>query len=592
MFTYLNRILLIFICLCVTIIAQEEKNIKSNDDVKKKINSVNNPNSTEAAGQTISFKNETNNAILTITDEGSNAASINLPPLSAIGNSSAKLYNLGGNLYWNGNALGSGVATQLNDLSDAKYDGTSLFLGEESGNVDDGGNNNTAVGRSSLSLNSTGTGNTASGNNALHANLSGSQNTAAGQQTLYNNIDGGNNSAFGQKALLNNTTGDKNTACGTQTLYYNQAGNNGVAVGYQSQFYANSTSTEYTNYNTSVGYQSLLGSSNHADNTGNYNSAFGYQALLTNTTGSWNTANGYQALYSNTTGTGNTANGYQALYSNTTGSTNSANGYQALYSNTIGTANTANGLYALQNNTTGTDNTANGSSALHNNTEGDYNTAIGSSSLGSNIEGDYNTAIGYLSGPSSASSYDNSTALGFYAIITASNQIRLGNSSVTSIGGYAAWSNLSDGRFKRNIKENISGLDFILGLRPVSFNMDYNAVSEKLGENKHFENKEIKGTDGLATSPNETDAEAETYMREAREKKSTIRQVGFIAQEVEELVNKLGVDFSGVEVPENEQSMYRLRYSEFVVPLVKAVQEQQTIIQNLTKRIEELESRK
>ncbi|MBK7980653.1 MAG: hypothetical protein IPK06_11805 [Ignavibacteriae bacterium] len=44
--------------------------------------------------------------------------------------------------------------------------------------------------------------------------------------------------------------------------------------------------------------------------------------------------------------------------------------------------------------------------------------------------------------------------------------------------------------------------------------------------------------------------------------------------------------------PKNEQSMYRLRNSEFVVPLVKAVQEQQNIIEKLTKLIEDLESRK
>lgn len=34
--------------------------------------------------------------------------------------------------------------------------------------------------------------------------------------------------------------------------------------------------------------------------------------------------------------------------------------------------------------------------------------------------------------------------------------------------------------------------------------------------------------------------------------------------------------------------MYRLRYAEFVVPLVKAMQEQQEIIQNLQNQIDEL----
>jgi hypothetical protein len=36
---------------------------------------------------------------------------------------------------------------------------------------------------------------------------------------------------------------------------------------------------------------------------------------------------------------------------------------------------------------------------------------------------------------------------------------------------------------------------------------------------------------------------------------------------------RLGFDFSGVEKPKNEKDLYGLRYAEFVVPLVKAVQE-------------------
>jgi hypothetical protein len=51
------------------------------------------------------------------------------------------------------------------------------------------------------------------------------------------------------------------------------------------------------------------------------------------------------------------------------------------------------------------------------------------------------------------------------------------------------------------------------------------------------------------------------------------RQVGFVAQEVEALIKKSGFVFSGVESPKNENDMYAIRYGEFVVPLVKAMQE-------------------
>jgi predicted RNase H-like nuclease (RuvC/YqgF family) len=43
----------------------------------------------------------------------------------------------------------------------------------------------------------------------------------------------------------------------------------------------------------------------------------------------------------------------------------------------------------------------------------------------------------------------------------------------------------------------------------------------------------------------------------------------------------LNYEFSGVDIPDNDKDLYTLRYSEFVVPLVKAVQEQQDEIRAL-----------
>jgi phage gp37-like protein len=59
---------------------------------------------------------------------------------------------------------------------------------------------------------------------------------------------------------------------------------------------------------------------------------------------------------------------------------------------------------------------------------------------------------------------------------------------------------------------------------------------------------------------------------------------GFVAQEVEEAAKALNYDFSGVDKPKNKEDFYGLRYGDFVVPLVKAVQE-------LSKKNEELEAR-
>ena len=60
-----------------------------------------------------------------------------------------------------------------------------------------------------------------------------------------------------------------------------------------------------------------------------------------------------------------------------------------------------------------------------------------------------------------------------------------------------------------------------------------------------------------------------------------IKFSGFLAQEVESAALESNFDFSGVRTPENNSTPYSLSYAEFVVPLVKAVQEQQDMIELL-----------
>jgi hypothetical protein len=65
---------------------------------------------------------------------------------------------------------------------------------------------------------------------------------------------------------------------------------------------------------------------------------------------------------------------------------------------------------------------------------------------------------------------------------------------------------------------------------------------------------------------------------------------GFLAQDVAEAAREANYDFSGVDIPENANELYSLRYAEFVVPLVKAVQEQQVMIEQLKAEIEALKN--
>ncbi len=80
---------------------------------------------------------------------------------------------------------------------------------------------------------------------------------------------------------------------------------------------------------------------------------------------------------------------------------------------------------------------------------------------------------------------------------------------------------------------------------------------------------------------NKVMATPDAFTLQSRDKQSAVREVGFVAQEVEALVQETGVAFNGVDAPQNETAQYGLRYASFVVPLVKAVQEQQAQIELL-----------
>lgn len=288
-----------------------------------------------------------------------------------------------------------------------------------------------------------------------------------------------------------------------------------------------------------------------------------------------NTAVGRNSLYSNSTGTTNTAFGSLALRNNTTGGLNTAIGFYSLYENLDGEKNTAIGQSTLSLNTSGSQNTAVGQSSLYNNVNGSYNTAIGINSGLFGTDLTYSTFVGsdaYVS----VGGLTNVAGYGYNARPTTSNQVRIGNVSVTSIGGYAGWTNLSDERYKLNAQENVRGLDFIMKLRPVSYQLNMNKLATDLKEDQ-----KVDENGNIINSASETDLIA-------RNEKSQIVYTGFIAQEVEKVAKELDFDFSGIDAPKNASDFYGLRYAEFVVPLVKAVQEQQKKIEELERRIEAL----
>ena len=523
---------------------------------------------------------------------------------------------IGGSATGNNWALAGNTVNATTDFMGSTNDADVIF---KRNNVRAGrlGANNVSLGVGALNTATTGSWNAAVGGNSLLSNTTGSSNTAVGDDASRGNTTGGFNTAVGSRALRNNATGNDNVGIGYQALESNTAGEN-VAVG------------NHTLQNNTTGYQNTaLGTNALLSNTTGYeNSATGLNALRSNTTGRWLTANGAYALRNNTNGEGNTGIGVTALENNTTGNRNTALGQAALRNNTTGNENVGIGYQALSSNTA-SDNVAVGTNALQNNTVGNFNTAVGSRALRVNSTGNWNHAFGYeglefnttgvsnisvggqtmqynttgswgtalgggalssnttgndntalgfqaLAGNTTGSAntalgrlayqtnlnYSNSTALGANTNITASNQVRLGNNAVSSIGGQVGWTTLSDARFKTENATKVPGIDFIKKLRPVTYYVDHEAMNAFIDD--HHKGSGLRTKDEKTISMGKSDYKPE-YIKTL--------ESGFMAQEVEQAAKELGYEFNGVDAPKNEKDYYGLRYSQFVVPLVKAVQE-------------------
>jgi hypothetical protein len=291
--------------------------------------------------------------------------------------------------------------------------------------------------------------------------------------------------------------------------------------------------------NTAIGYASLRSNLAGTDNT-----ALGYYALKSNTSrvnptliGSYNSALGSFALQSNTTGVRNSAHGAFSLQNNLTGIDNSAFGYSALKTVTTGIRNTAMGSYALFFLEAGMENTAIGWFSLQANKSGNYNTAVGNNTLLKNSTGHNNTAIGY-GADVTLGDLTNATAVGYNAKVAASNSIVLGNSAVTKIGGQVGWTSASDARIKKNSRDIHYGLSTVMLLRPV----EYTLINNEL------------------------------------------RQIGFIAQEVQKLIPEV---ITGIEGDLEKGEILGITYANLVAVLTKAIQEQQKQLERLRTQIGE-----
>jgi hypothetical protein len=245
-------------------------------------------------------------------------------------------------------------------------------------------------------------------------------------------------------------------------------------------------------------------------------------------------------------------------------------GFKALFTEDTGHKNVAIGDSALRvlNYNGDGNNTAVGHSAGTAVTTGNQNTFFGSLSGNGVTSGSRNLCIGY--NVDNASATDENVIVIGHGITGSGNDFSFGKASNVVTNDFnvdANWSRSSDERLKKNIADSTLGLSFINALRTVKYNWKAS--------------HELDSTDSELSHLYKED-EADNEMN------TTATMHNFIAQEVKAALDTAGVsDFGGWK--EDHYGVQQVSREMFVIPLVKAMQEQTAVIAALTARIETLE---
>jgi len=482
---------------------------------------------------------------------------------------------------------------------------------------------NVAIGSHSLTTDTLGSKSIAIGHSALEAqnftSATDTYNIAIGDNTGFAITTGVRNVLIGALAGDAITDADKNIAIGTDALGGNKLGSRSVAIGeaalqVQNPVDGSGNDTAVDMYNTAVGH-----AAGNAVTTGIFNTLIGGLAGDSLTVGQENVSLGYLSLSTDTKGSHSVAIGPYALqtqnFTSATDTFNTALGYAAGNAVTTGTNNTFVGGLAGDGTDDGVDNTAVGKGALSANC-GNGNTAIG---LGSLVicTGEYNTGTGYLSGDAitsggynalfgqsagtavtegnrnvcigdragvnittgsdnvmigqnnNASAADASTniVMGFQVTGVGANNFTFGNGSTDSNIAFGATSITapSDERMKEEIETSTAGLAFVNDLRPVTY--------------KWKKEKDIVDTLDAYVEGSDIRVVNETTNH------------GFIAQEVKTVIDAHPEIKDGFDMwmEKDNDGQQRVAPSALIPVLVKAIQEQQALIEALTARIETLE---
>ena len=213
--------------------------------------------------------------------------------------------------------------------------------------------------------------------------------------------------------------------------------------------------------------------------------------------------------------------------------------YSTLANQVASISNSAFGAGAMYNVLYGSENLAIGVNAMPVNTGGNQNVSVGNLTMSYAVNSSQCVAIGYralrtMMDGSQAVSMTNCIGIGENARVSGNNQMQLGNAAIT-VYTQTAIQTRSDERDKTD-KREIPGdlaVAFVRGLVPHFYKYDFR-------DDYIEEYDEEIGVDARGNAI----VEHRTRMLEKDGSKKRIRDhAGFIAQQVKELMDKLGIDF-------------------------------------------------
>ena len=357
------------------------------------------------------------------------------------------------------------------------------------------------------------------------------------------------NTSYGVGALDAITTADGCVAIGNGALSGLTTGGSNIAIGK-----AASNAFDAETHNIAIGLNSLSG----AVNGGEYNVSIGNYTLDALTSGDYNTAIGYNA------GTAVSTSGSNVYIGGLAGEDHSGENSVIIGRDAALDSTSSNDSVYIGHQsaggaiTTGDDNVCVGKEAGKELTGGAGNTFVGYKAGDTCTTPGGNICVGYEADVSGADQ-QNAIIIG-YNITGGGNTFNFGKASnivSNTFTSDANWSQSSDLRKKRNIKDDTLGLDFINDLRTVKFQWK---------------------------PSNELPKECDDYSEENNMDTDVVMH-GFIAQEVKSSLDKVGVDtFSGWSV--KEDGMQHVSREMFFVPLIKAVQELSAEVKELKAKLE------